>query len=224
VALTGSGEPGSEVQVVVDGQVVDGTQVGADGNWSLEISVTEAGEHEFAVQTIDASGAVVAGAEPVSVSLAPIVLEVVAPDLLFPADGADVLTGQLTLIGTGGPGTEVEIVDGSVVLGTAQVGADGEWLFTFEPLEGDHQFAGRSAVDKTATSSVVEVRVSSDKDSIDCDSNLGIDRGDTFIVGTCDTLRDISQLLDISLEDLEAANSELEDPNLIYPGQFITIP
>jgi hypothetical protein len=30
--------------------------------------------------------------------------------------------------------------------------------------------------------------------------------------------------LEINLEDLEAANPEIEDPDLVYPGQFVTNP
>jgi len=234
LVLTGTGVPGSDVQLVVDGQVAGTTEVGDDGTWSLEISLTEPGDHELTVQNLDASGAVVAEAEAVTLSLAgpaepeevpaPAAAAAVAPDLLFPADGADVLTGQLTLIGSGAPGSEVEILDGSVVLGTAEVGTDGEWRYTFEPKAGAYQIAVRSVADTRTPDSFIAVRVSSDKDGIDCYSNPGIDRGEVFIVGTCDTLEDISKLLEINLEDLEAANPQLEDPDLVYPGQFVTLP
>lgn len=148
----------------------------------------------------------------------------IAPELLFPTDGADVLTGQLTLIGPGQPGAGVEILDNSVVLGTTEVDVDGEWRFTFEPQAGDYRFAVRSVGDTTTPDRFVEIRVTSDANSIDCFSNPGIDRGEVFVVGTCDTLEDISKLKGVSLEDLEAANSQLEDPDMLYPGDFVTIP
>jgi hypothetical protein len=234
LALTGTAKLGSQVQVLVDGQVAGVTQVGADGTWSLEISVTEPGEHKLAVQTLGAGGEVVAEAEPVTISLAqvletaaaeaPAAAEVVAPELVFPIDGADILTGELTLIGSGSPGAEVEILDGSVVLGTAEVGADGEWRHTFEPTAGDYQLAVRSGGDTSTPDKFVGVRVSDDKGSIDCWSNPGIDRGKIFVVGTCDTMEDISKLKGIDLEELIAANPQVKDPDMVYPGEFVTIP
>jgi len=235
LALTGTGEPGSETHVLVDGQVAGMTQVGDDGTWSLKITLAEAGEHELTVRTLDASGSVVAEAEPVSFSLAPAPqaapasVETIGPDLVFPANGADVITGrtiigQLTLIGSAEPGTEVEILDGSDALGTTEVNAEGEWRYTFEPQEGVHRFAARSVTDATAISNVFEVRVAKPEDGIDCNSNPGIDRAGDYIVGTCDTLSGIGKELGVSLDAVITANPEIEDPDLIYPGQFVTIP
>jgi len=239
LALTGTGEPGSETHVLVDGQVAGMTRVGDDGIWSLKITLTEAGEHELAVRTVDASGTVLTQAEPVSLSLAPAPepapqaapasTEAIGPDLMFPADGADVITGrtiigQLTLIGSAEPGTEVEILDGEDVLGTAKADAEGEWRYTFEPKEGVYRFAARSVADATVTSKVIEVRVAKPEDGIDCNSNPGIDWVSNYIVGTCDTLSGIGKELDVSLNVVIAANPEIEDPDLIFPGQFVTIP
>jgi hypothetical protein len=232
--LTGTGEPGSEVQIVIDGEVVDVTEVDDDGAWSLDLSLVMPGDYELRVQALDASGEVVAEAEPVEVSVTgeAEVTEAAAasttgvttpPELLFPIDGADVISGRLTLIGPGQSGAGVEILDGSVVLGTTEVDADGEWRFTFEPQARTYQFTVRSVGDTTTPSGSIEVRVAGDTD-VDCFSNPGIDRGDVFVVGTCDTLEDISKLKGISLEDLEAANSQIADPNMVYPGDFVTIP
>jgi hypothetical protein len=237
LTLTGTGEPGSETYVLVDGQIAGMTQVGDDGTWSLKITLAEAGEHELTVRTLDAGGAVVAEAEPVPLSLAPAPepqaapasAQAVGPDLAFPADGADVITGQtiigqLTLIGSAEPGTQVEILDGEDVLGSVETDAEGEWRYTFEPKEGVHHFAARSVADATAISNVIEVRVARPEDGIDCNSNPGIDQVSNYIVGTCDTLSGIGKELGVSLNAVIVANPEIEDPDLIYPGQFVTIP
>jgi hypothetical protein len=169
--LTGTGEPGSDVQVLIDGEVVDVTEVDDGGTWSLDMSLVEPGDHELRVQALDASGEVVAEADPVEVSLAgeaapegapegggeEAAAPATVPELLFPVDGADVIAGRLTLIGPGQPGAGVEILDGSVVLGTTQVDADGEWRFTFEPQARMYQFAVRSA--STGAMSTSSVRV-----------------------------------------------------------------
>ena len=243
ISLTGTGEPGLEVQIVVDGQVAGITRAGDDGSWSLGFTLAEAGEHEMTVKTLDASGDVVAQSEPVSLSLAPAPepepqaaaasaeasAERIGPDFVFPADGADVITGrtiigQLTLIGSAEPGTEVEILDGEDVLGTTQADDEGEWYYTFEPEEGDHLFAACSVADATAVSNVIEVRVAKPDDGIDCNSNPGIDRTSSYVVGTCDTLSGIGKELGVSLDAVIAANPEIGDPDLIFPGQFVTIP
>jgi hypothetical protein len=229
VALSGAGTPGSVVQVVVDDQVAGTAQVGDEGTWSLKIAVIEPGEHQLTVQTLDASGAVAAEAEPVTLSLAPAPPGGIAPDLLFPAEGADIITGdtitgELTVIGTGQPGSQVELLDGSVVLSIAQVGDDGLWRYTFAPELGDHEFAVRPAGNMLAASRAVQVRVAKPRDGIDCSSNPGIPGDDSYIVGTCDTLSAISQELGVGLDAVIEANPQIEDPNLIFPGESVVIP
>ncbi|GAB4533409.1 MAG: hypothetical protein Kow0063_15320 [Anaerolineae bacterium] len=247
LVLHGTGLTGYEVRALVNGQVAGVAPVRSDGKWSLEITLPELGEHELILQTLDSKGTVVGQARPVTITaVAPAAKatpapagtteaeaeaeetvaasEVSAPEIWFPVDGADVLTGELTLLGSGQPGSEIEVLNGSQVLGTTQVGADGEWSYTFEPTAGDYQFAVRPAAAATTPDTFVAVRVSDDKDSIDCWSNPGIDRGETFIVGTCDTMEDISKLKGIDLEELIAANPQVEDPNMIYPGQTVLLP
>jgi hypothetical protein len=229
LTLTGEGVPGSVVQIVVDGQIMAMTQVGEDGAWSLKVSIMDPGQHELRAQGLDASGAVVAEAGPVSISLAPAGLEGSAPLLLFPADGADiitgdVITGELTVIGSGGPGSEIEVLDRSVGLGSVQVGTEGEWHYTFEPEIGLHSLAARPLGDAQATSAAVQIRVAKPSDGIDCNSNPGIVRAGSYIVGTCDTLSGIARQLGIGLDALEGANPQVENPDLIFPGQIVTIP
>jgi hypothetical protein len=226
IALSGRGEPGTEVQVLVDDQIVGVTEVGSGGSWSLETTVVEAGDHQLVVQTLDVEGAVMSESEPVSVSVTAPQVTATTPEFIFPIDGADLLMGPLTLVGYGQAGTEVEVVDGTAVLGLAEVNAAGEWTYTFAPTEGEHQLAARLPGDETAMSDLVVVLVTSDKDSIDCNfSNPGINRGDTYIVGTCDTLNEISQDLTLDFDALVEANPQLNpDLDLIYPGQILNLP
>jgi large repetitive protein len=72
--LTGTGTPGSTVQVVVDGKVVGTAPVGADGKWSFKLDVAP-GAREIVANALDAAGKVVAAAPPFKlVSAAPSVL------------------------------------------------------------------------------------------------------------------------------------------------------
>lgn len=53
---------------------------------------------------------------------------------------------------------------------------------------------------------------------------FGEDRGSTWLVRGCDTLTRISQLTGVSLEAILAANPQITNPDLIYPGQIIVLP
>jgi hypothetical protein len=149
-----------------------------------------------------------------------------SPELIFPIDGADVLVGQLTVIGSGDPGTEVEVLDGATVLGVAEVGPDGEWTFTFTPAEATYQVVARVPGDESMATEAIAVRVTADEDDVDCVfSNPGINRGDNYIVGTCDTLNEISEELGVDYDDLVALNPQVNpDVDLIYPGQILNLP
>jgi tyrosinase len=46
----------------------------------------------------------------------------------------------------------------------------------------------------------------------------------TYVVQQGDTLSGIAQRFGVSLQALEAANPQISDPNLIFPGQLVTIP
>ena len=46
----------------------------------------------------------------------------------------------------------------------------------------------------------------------------------TYVVQSGDTMSGIAQKFGVSLGALEAANPQVHDPNLIFPGQLLTIP
>jgi hypothetical protein len=137
LTLSGMGEPGSEVQIVVDGEVIGVAPVGSDGKWSYVIRIEEPGEHEVVVQALDADEEVVAVSEPVSLIVA---AGVVTPTLDPSFEGAELPAGELTLSGTGVPGSEVQIVVDGEVLGVAPVGSDGKWSYVIRIEEpGEHE-------------------------------------------------------------------------------------
>jgi spore coat assembly protein SafA len=47
---------------------------------------------------------------------------------------------------------------------------------------------------------------------------------DTYVVQSGDTLSGIAERFGVSLSDLEEANPQITDPNVIFPGQVINIP
>jgi hypothetical protein len=120
-----------------------------------------------------------------------------------------------------------------VVIGTAVVGDDGTWTFSTTPDAGDHAFAVRnSGSSEAAASSNVTVAEPAAADSgttavaanVCQEPQEGIDQGDTYIVGVCEWLTRIAKRLGIEYFDLIGVNPQIEDPNLIYPGQVINLP
>jgi hypothetical protein len=140
VTLTGSGEPGTTVEILVDGQPVGTATVGAEGNWSLETELAE-GERQIVVRPEGQAGEASA---PLAVTVSPAVAEILpVPPLTVDPLAEGLAAGPVTLSGLGTPGSTVEVlVDGQPV-GTATVGEDGNWSLETELAEGERQIVVR---------------------------------------------------------------------------------
>lgn len=168
VVLSGTGTPGAKVEIVVDGASAGTATVGADGKWSLPVTLSP-GDHEIIARALDAAGQIAAVAPPARVSVsaaaqAPTAetasgAAAQAPAITAPATGATVDSGNLTLTGSGTPGSQVEILDGDSLIGTATVGADGAWSFATTATAGAHSYAVRPAGEATAASARVAISV-----------------------------------------------------------------
>jgi hypothetical protein len=141
VELTGTGEPGREVELVVNGEVIGTSTVGSDGRWRFMANLPEAGGYQLSVRTLSPDGSILAEVEPVSLSLsAP---SMAAPTLDLPA--GELEAGEVELTGAGEPGREVELVVNGEVIGTSTVGSDGTWRFAANlPEAGDYQLGVRT--------------------------------------------------------------------------------
>ncbi|WP_413318264.1 Ig-like domain-containing protein, partial [Agrococcus sp. 1P02AA] len=161
--VTGTGEPGATVEVLIDGAVVGTAEVDEAGDWSLETTDELAeGEHIVDATQTDAAGNTSAADSNAFVvdTTAP-----EAPVIVSPADGSTIADATPTVSGTGEPGATVEVsIDGAVV-GTAVVDEDGAWsLETTEVLaDGEH------TVDATQT---------------DAAGNVSVADSNTFVVDT----------------------------------------
>jgi photosynthetic reaction center cytochrome c subunit len=88
---------------------------------------------------------------------------VAGPSIGSPAEGATVPAGELTLTGTGAPGTQLEILDGRTVIGTVAVGDDGNWSYALTPEPGVITYNVREA-GSTEAASKVRVRIAAAPD------------------------------------------------------------
>ncbi|MDE5207353.1 Ig-like domain-containing protein [Citrobacter amalonaticus] len=146
--LTGTAEANSTVSVF-DGSTLLGT-VQADGTGAWTFTPTTAlgnGSHTFNVTATDAAGNVSPGAAFTVIvdtvaPIAPVIVSVT--DNVTPGTGA-LTSGQSTndtrpiITGTGEPGSTINVYDGNVLLGTANVTEGGSWSYRPDGLsQGDH--------------------------------------------------------------------------------------
>ena len=229
LTLTGTGQPGEMLEVLVNGVSAGKVKVGADGKWSLDVDLPKAGDYKLECRLLGADGSVAIAGKPLSVTVGGAKAEAPAPvsgtvTIIFPADKADLLVGKLTVIGTSAPGATVKVLDGAAVLGEATAADNGEWQYVLTPTVGVHQYGAKPAADDAATPVAVTATVIEVGNPYSCASNPGINRGDNYIVGTCDTFGTISQLTGVDAQTLIAANPQIENPDLIYPGDTIIVP
>lgn len=149
--------------------------------------------------------------------------EAIPVRFIFPADLSQVLPGQLTLTGTGPPRITIEILDNGTKVGEAEVSSDGTWQFTYEPTEARHTMRVYPVTDPS-NFTLLRYTVEPFSDNFDCDSNPGLDRGETYIIGSCDSMRNVVEVTGISFEDIMAANPSLDNPDILHPGQTLNLP
>ncbi len=132
--LSGTGKIGSVVNLYEDGSLIGSATVGNDGTWRVQPAQPLAdGKHNIYVTQTDASST----SEP-SPHVAFFIDTVTPPLLTLNAlmDHSDhaIAPGDATadtqphLSGTGSPGGIVTLYDGHTEIGSARVGADGNWL------------------------------------------------------------------------------------------------
>jgi hypothetical protein len=164
LTFTGTAGAGETVNVLLGGSVVATGIADGTGAWTATTGVIADGYHSFSARAVSASG----------VQSAPSSTFVIIVDTAAPA--APAITGfsddtgasgdgitsdnTLTLTGTAEAGTRtVTILDGSTVLGTAQV-SGGTWTFTTTALaDGAHSFtvAGEDSAGNISTASTPTV-------------------------------------------------------------------
>ena len=127
--VSGTGEPGATVSVVVDGATVGTTTVDGAGNWTYTLATAlSEGAHSVRATQTDGAGntSVVSNTNTFTVdTVAP-----GAPVVVTPANGSNTSDSTPTVSGTGEPGATVQVtVDGTVVA-TVTANGSGNWSWT----------------------------------------------------------------------------------------------
>lgn len=240
VTLTGTGEPGSQVQIVVDGEVAGTAVVGEDGFWSWTGLIEQPGNHQVVINTLDTGGEVIAASNPAPLTIA--APDVTVPVLISPQAGDTLLAGRQTLRGMGEPETELEIVVDSESLGTTTVRDNGAWSFS-ETIDGTGEIEvvinALDAEGEVVASSEVVTLILTEPEEVTIDAaadETGLVCQEEYTVVADDWL---SKLADKYFGDLflypaivTATNekhgiddtfAEIENPDIIEPGWKLCI-
>jgi DNA-binding beta-propeller fold protein YncE/4-amino-4-deoxy-L-arabinose transferase-like glycosyltransferase len=240
LTLIGAGWPGSRVRVLIDDRLVGTVDTDEDGVWMLTTELTTPGVHEVTLQALiwssEAGLEVTVTSEPVQLTIR---TETFAPPVLDLEEGGQLSPGEVTLNGTGEPDSEVRVLVGGDPIGIAQVDDGGNWSLVAELSEpGEYEIVVEALSDAgevVATSEpgilvIVDITPTSPTTVVsptamaECRTLPGSCAGNTYTVQPGDTLQCISQCTGVTLEALLAANPEIDDPDLILPGQAIVIP
>ncbi|ADO68124.1 adventurous gliding motility protein AgmC [Stigmatella aurantiaca] len=162
---SGTAEPGSTVNVIVDGTSVGTATANASGNWTLTPTAPLAeGPHTVNATATDAAG----NTSPVS-STNTFTVDTVAPAapvVTTPANGSLINDSTPTYSGTGEPGSTINVIVDGTSVGTTTVDGSGNWSFTpTTPLaEGPH------TVSATATDAAGNTSPSSNTNNFTVDT------------------------------------------------------
>lgn len=172
------------------------------------------------------------------------------PEILSPSDRSQITSTVITLSGTGDIGSTLQVKDGSAEIGSVVVGSDGHWSTEISASLGDHTYSvtdsvsglsspgiivtilppATGAAGLTPTPAPVTVQPTpASGEGQKCDYTGVVVKGYKpdklhYVVGTCDTMSTIAASLGIRLSALIAANPQIKDPNIIFPGQVLNLP
>ncbi|MCB9596210.1 MAG: hypothetical protein H6719_26040 [Sandaracinaceae bacterium] len=138
-AISGTGEPGTVVEVLVDGAVVGTVVVGDDGTWSYTpTSDLSDGAHTIVARATDAAGNEASEMRDIEIDTG--MGPATAVSILTPTDGATLTIDPPVVGGTAPPGSSVEILIDGVVVATVIADLDGNWSYRpASPLgDGEH--------------------------------------------------------------------------------------
>ncbi len=246
LTLSGTGTPGTSVEIVSGTTVLGKATVGTDGTWSLAAEV-KPGSYKLQVVRKDAAGKVISQSPVVSLDIPSTES---APVLDTPQVAAD---NSITLTGTSDPGSEVEIIQDGAVIGTANVQNDGQWTYTYPAsTTGNVQVAAQiSGQPATRTRPVIVVvpvvaapaapaLTATDAASTPPEQTVdepGRTGSQAYVVQPGDTLMGLAQEYlgsETRYQEIVAATNvmakqdpafkQITDPNLIVVGQQVWIP
>jgi hypothetical protein len=152
VTLQGTGDVGDTVSIYDGGTVVATGVVGADGTWTIVVLLTTTGTHYLvARQTVNEvphRGLTSDASNGVTVVVYPDAPRIVGNS----TPAVTTWWTPVTVSGTGDPGDDVTLYDGSHRIATTTVAADGTWAVTVNLSVGEHDLAATQTAPGRLTS------------------------------------------------------------------------
>lgn len=220
--IGGNGDPNTDVLVSVDGAPVEQVSVDERGEWDTAISLDEPGEYEVVAEALDSEGVPVASSDQVTV----VVSEEEQIDLVIvsPTEGTELAPGDITLAGQGPPGETVTINDNGNAVGSVTIGDDGQWQVPLTLAEGRHEVTVQTGDGDDTDTVLIDVGPAPAPPIVYADCSTGEITPEGYTVGACETLTGISERLGVSLDELLAANPQIDDPDLILIDETLAVP
>lgn len=136
VEFSGNAEPGTEIELIEDGDVVGSSTANEDGDWSIVVELDD-GDHDIFATSADSAGNS-SESDPVTVTVDTEAPD--APTIDNPTEDEIVATSSLLVEGEGEEDAEIELfLDGDSVA-TTNVDSSGSWSVTLDDLEdGEHE-------------------------------------------------------------------------------------
>ena len=151
IRLTGTGEPATQVRLLLGDVDLGLVDVAADGKWSFDGDLAlKPGTYDLQARMIASDGTDLSMAE--AAGLVVPALGVVPTLIVDVADGGSIWRG------TAQPNATVEIVVDGIVVGTAAADADGNWSWTPDLELGAYEVVVRAADDPDLASDAQTVR------------------------------------------------------------------
>ncbi|MCP1475885.1 hypothetical protein ABIA54_000022 [Pseudomonas sp. EB276 TE3739] len=174
--LTGKGEVGASVTVRdAAGNIIGTGTVGADGNFTVNLSTAQTDAQQLQVIQTDADGNPSA---PVNVTAPDLTVPVAVSDVSISANGA-------VVSGAGQAGATVTVTDAAgVVLGTAVVGSNGRFEVTLSSPQTNGQNLSVVQSDGSPSGSPAVPVEAPDIQAPAAPSNLALNAGGTELSGT----------------------------------------
>ena len=153
LAISGTAEPSSTVQVLLDGQAIGTASVNGSGNWTFNYSTPLGdGDYVLSAVTTDVAGNVSNPSEPFPVTIdgtkpvAPVVVGVFEDTGFDPTDGIT-SSQNLILNGTAEADATITLFQDGALIGETVADSNGDWSFnytgtTLEP--GSYGFTARA--------------------------------------------------------------------------------
>jgi LysM repeat protein len=229
--FSGTASGGALVRVLSNGEPQGESPLSSAGQWRVDADLPE-GRHVIVAQALDDAGNVLAETAAQTFIVEPAAAFLPSPKIDSPT-AADVLrAGAVAFTGTTAPGTAVSLYSETGWLADAQVDAAGNWTAAAVLPEGalalwalaSDPASGLFAQSATLELTILPVLVEEEPTvpSGPCAEGRVTRAG--YVVAPCENLTRISERLGVTLAQLLAANPQITDPNIIYPGQILIIP